>query len=363
VELESLENAQAANSASWLNAQGFTSVQSSYYWSASTQALSTNAAWILDMQGGGVTNNVKAGSNHVWPVRGGKDGPAQTWRTGQTTSYADGDDGALEIGVDWPVPRFTDNGNGTVTDYLTGLIWLKNADCFGQRTWSQALSDCNNLDSGSCGLTDGSAAGDWRLPNRKELFSLIDYSRHGPALSQGHPFSNVQSSFYWSDSTFAYITTNAWVVYMNNGYHSYSYKSFSDYVWPVRGGQSGSPGDLTILYPNGGATLTKGQGHTITWTSTAVTGAVAIDLYKGGTTSGFFVMQVAAVAPNTGSHPFNPPVFLADGSDYMIRISAENGAVSDFSDGFFTIIDDVNGDGRIGLEEVIRILQIISGSM
>ncbi len=47
-------------------------------------------------------------------------------RTGQTTSYATGDDGDLQVGVDWPLPRFTDNNNGTVTDNLTGLIWLKN---------------------------------------------------------------------------------------------------------------------------------------------------------------------------------------------------------------------------------------------
>src|SRR5215831_10404550 len=50
-------------------------------------------------------------------------------RTGQTTSYAAGDDGALQKGVAWPTPRFTDNNNGTITDNLTGLIWLKNANC------------------------------------------------------------------------------------------------------------------------------------------------------------------------------------------------------------------------------------------
>ncbi len=52
-------------------------------------------------------------------------------KTGQTTSYATGDDGILQKGVVWPIPRFKDNNNGTVTDNLTGLIWLKNANCFG----------------------------------------------------------------------------------------------------------------------------------------------------------------------------------------------------------------------------------------
>lgn len=48
-------------------------------------------------------------------------------KTGQTTSFAPRDDGGLEKGVAWPNPRFTDNSNGTITDNLTGLIWLKNA--------------------------------------------------------------------------------------------------------------------------------------------------------------------------------------------------------------------------------------------
>ena len=50
-------------------------------------------------------------------------------------------------------------GKGTVTDNLTRLIWLKNANAFGVRTWEQALSDANTLASGSAGLTDGSVAG------------------------------------------------------------------------------------------------------------------------------------------------------------------------------------------------------------
>ncbi|UCE55232.1 MAG: hypothetical protein JSV31_07260 [Desulfobacterales bacterium] len=56
-------------------------------------------------------------------------------KTGQTDSYADCDDGDLEKGIVWPVPRFTDNEDGTVTDNLTGLVWLKNANC--QLFWSK----------------------------------------------------------------------------------------------------------------------------------------------------------------------------------------------------------------------------------
>ena len=90
-------------------------------------------------------------------------------KTGQTTSYAIGDDGDLEKGVAWPSPRFADNGDGTVTDNLTGLMWDQTGDRFGMRTWAQALSDVNGL----------SFAGhsDWRLPNVNELRSLANYGQ------------------------------------------------------------------------------------------------------------------------------------------------------------------------------------------
>jgi len=179
-------------------------------------------------------------------VNGGPCEGAPVENTGQTASYATGDDGDLEKGVAWPSPRFTDNADGTVTDNLTGLIWLKNANCFGTRAWSQALTDCNNLADGSCGLTDGSVAGDWRLPNVKELQSLIHYGVYGPALpdtagtgkwTEGDLFSGVQSSRYWSATTYASHTDHAWTVDLTRGHVSNGHKVSSYYVWPVRGGQ------------------------------------------------------------------------------------------------------------------------------
>jgi Protein of unknown function (DUF1566) len=109
--------------------------------------------------------------------------PAPVPQTGQTTSRATGDDGDIQAGITWPVPRFTDQSNGTVRDNLTGLIWLKLATCFGDQSWQQALDAANALASGSCGLSDGSVAGDWRLPNIRELLSLIDFGFFNPALS------------------------------------------------------------------------------------------------------------------------------------------------------------------------------------
>jgi len=162
--------------------------------------------------------------------------PAPVEKTGQTTSFAPGDDGDLQMGVPWPDPRFNDNEDGTVTDNLTGLIWLKNANCFGKRSWSKSLSDCNSLASGNCGLTDGSVAGDWRLPNVKELLSLIDYGKNypDPGLPSGHPFLGIQY-VYWSSNTFEY-TGLPWYVTTSGSLESVQDYDMCISVWPVRGG-------------------------------------------------------------------------------------------------------------------------------
>jgi len=166
--------------------------------------------------------------------------------TGQTSCYdvagaeidcaGTGQDGEWQAGVQWPDPRFTDNLDGTVTDNLTRLIWLQNANCFGKRTWAEALSDSNSLADGSCGLTDDSSAGDWRLSNLKELESLLDMSNFYPTLPTDHPFAAVQSNFYWSSTTDPDVTYEAWRVsvdFGDVGHYSKSYNGY--YVWPVRG--------------------------------------------------------------------------------------------------------------------------------
>ena len=69
-------------------------------------------------------------------------------RPARPATYGTRDDGDLQKGVAWPTPRFTDNNNGTVTDNLTGLIWMKNANAFGMKTWDDALNAANSLKSG-----------------------------------------------------------------------------------------------------------------------------------------------------------------------------------------------------------------------
>lgn len=173
--------------------------------------------------------------------------PAPVPKTGQTTTEAAGDDGALKKGVAWPNPRFTDNNDGTVTDNLTGLIWLKDASCAefyggdstGQnsRPWADALAAANNLAAPYCGLSDGSTAGQWRLPNLRELQSLIDYGEFDPALPAGHPFLGNLSGNHWSSTTSASGSFNAWLVVFLGGYVDYYGKTNPCQVRAVRDGQ------------------------------------------------------------------------------------------------------------------------------
>jgi len=187
--------------------------------------------------------------------------PGVLGRTGQTLCYdpactvapcdqvdcaGTGEDGELQTGVT-VLPRFTDNSDGTVTDRLTGLVWLQEWSCFSffaddftgtnQRTWEAALAAADQLASGYCGLTDGSVAGNWRLPNIRELQSLIDYSQFNPTLPPGHPFIHAWSTYTWSSTTHAYYTHRAWHVSFFSGEVIYSDKSSSCYVRAVRRGQ------------------------------------------------------------------------------------------------------------------------------
>ena len=169
--------------------------------------------------------------------------------TGQSASYAPGDDAAVHAGVAWPGTRFLDNGDGTVSDALTGLVWLKNAGCFAPADWTTALSDVNALATGQCGLNDGSAAGEWRLPNLIELASLLDASVGAPAVSG--PFANVPAgaagSVYWTSTPYwqgsGSSTFSAWAIRLSDGRYingddangSNVMASAANGVWAVKG--------------------------------------------------------------------------------------------------------------------------------
>ena len=168
--------------------------------------------------------------------------PAPVAKTGQTTSYLAGDDGDLEKGVAWPNPRFTDNGDGTVTDNLTGLMWAKDADIDipdTSETWMLSIDFAENLSLGNAGC--GASYTDWRLPNVNEMRSLIDYGNYSPALPSDHPFINVLYNNYWTSSEYSADSTLAWHVKLFSGDTGTTRRTLAQpesvmYTFAVRGG-------------------------------------------------------------------------------------------------------------------------------
>ena len=159
--------------------------------------------------------------------------------------------------------RFQDMKDGTVEDMRTGLIWLKNANCFGQAEHSVAGKAVADLADGQCNLSDGSTPGNWRLPNVRELGSIIDYANTHDwgwgcctrsCDGWDNTFADVQGDEYWT-ATYARFTGGEcgdgmhFVANICNGMVSMNTsdpccmhppcpepRGTRAYVWPVRGG-------------------------------------------------------------------------------------------------------------------------------
>ena len=101
----------------------------------------------------------------------------------------------------------TVNGEVIVTDSKTGLVWQKT--CVYDKTWTEALSYCE-------GLTYAGYS-DWRLPNKNELVSLVNYGKSNPA-SDFPPFMISNGHYYWSSSTTVKDTCRAWLVDFQGGH-------------------------------------------------------------------------------------------------------------------------------------------------
>ena len=122
--------------------------------------------------------------------------------------------------------QYIDNGNGTVTDTKTGLMWQQATS--SNMLWDGALQYCEDLTLAS--------HDDLRLPTIQELQSIVDYSRHNPAIDTAY-FPGTLPSWYWSSTTYAYDSSYAWCAYFYDGYVSSCGKGNYLDVRAVRGGQ------------------------------------------------------------------------------------------------------------------------------
>jgi hypothetical protein len=135
-----------------------------------------------------------------------------------------------------PNSRFKDNGNGTLTDNKTGLIWkqcLEGQDypgCSGQvygYDWNGALEEAAN--------SNFAGSSNWRVPSIRELESLVETGCSGPAINAAL-FPNVYSGEHWSSSPASGNPQSAWTVNFGSGYSGVSYRYSYGALRLVRGG-------------------------------------------------------------------------------------------------------------------------------
>ena len=156
--------------------------------------------------------------------------------TGQTYSYTDtfGEDSDYSINPQ-SYTKLDDTGTALgdnaaswtmVKDNVTGLIWQKATA--SERNWDSAILYCENLTLGGYF--------DWRLPTVMELSTLVNAGVYSPSINEDF-FSGTLASYYWSSTTDADSTDDAWYVYFDYGGVNASGKSYTSYVRAVRGGQ------------------------------------------------------------------------------------------------------------------------------
>ena len=158
-----------------------------------------------------------------------------TTKTGQTTSYRTGDDGYFEKGYPRDPPRFKDNGGGTITDMASGLMWVKEPGAIGgnfgsagspaKMTWNNAIDECPALTY--------AGHSDWRLPNIKELASIIDHGKSSPSIDTVF-FPSTQTTKYWSSTTLNSFSGVKWYVAFDEGEISVYTSDEPWYLRPVR---------------------------------------------------------------------------------------------------------------------------------
>jgi Protein of unknown function (DUF1566) len=217
----------------------FENVFLGWYWTSTTSAMHSGYAWYIHLEGARMFFGRKDQYYLFWPVSGQSNGVIPA--TGQKLCYDTdgggipcrntGQDGELQTGVIWPDPRFIVE-QSVVLDRLTGLYWLQDADVSSRTMdWAESLDFVKNFD-----LDLPESFSNWRLPTINELESLVDSSRHTPALPLNHPFQKVRD-VYWSSTTSFFESDWAWALYLYKGATGVGFKKEKGFhLWPVASG-------------------------------------------------------------------------------------------------------------------------------
>jgi hypothetical protein len=201
----------------------------------------------------GVADLTTLAAGGVLPPRDAGVGPDQLPASGQSVSHRARDDGAVRAGASL---SYVDNGDGTITDVNTGLTWEKLSDdgTIHDRDNVYSWNDAFDVKIAALNSTSFAGYSDWRLPNVKELQSIIAYSmesaigrpsvdpifdeacRAGCSVSACSCTANDVPAFFWTSTTFAPDPSQAWVVYFNAGDVYEQLKFAPKFVRAVRGG-------------------------------------------------------------------------------------------------------------------------------
>jgi len=186
----------------------FENVFPGYYWTCTPCHRLPDQAWYIHLGGGRIYRGMKHGSYMVWPViSSSRELPS-------------------EEDPCWDVDQ------QGILDRRTGLTWSHPADAARQPvTWQEALDGVEAMNKKAAGRHT-----DWRLPNIRELESLVDISSHSPAMPSNHPFAGIADG-YWSSTTSTYEPRYSWVLYTRDGAVGVGFKAKPDfYAWAVRRG-------------------------------------------------------------------------------------------------------------------------------
>jgi len=208
----------------------FKNVFPGYYWTATTCSRLRDQAWHIHLGGGRLQRGMKHGFYLVWPVR--RQPAAQAPASAPAGAARNGSENRSAAGARYLIEP------AAVLDRRTGLEWAQNAvTASGPLSWNDALNFVAGMNRATVRGRPG-----WRLPNVRELESLIDLRCHTPALSEGHPFGRVPEGC-WSSTTSVYEPRYAWVVYLQDGAVGVGYKQRPEFdAWAVRGATGMSDG-------------------------------------------------------------------------------------------------------------------------
>ena len=222
--------------------------------------------------------------------------------------------------------KYIINNNNTVTDITTGLMWERFEKTTGEN-WQTAISYCENLTL--------SNYNDWRLPDQKELLSIVNYSMVDPSISKYY-FPNIKSDHYWSSTTYENKIDNAWIVNFEYGHGSYLTKN--KHLWyyarAVRSGQSRSYGNVTIISPRQASKWLIGHDLQVIWECADTVESVTISIFNDGGKQVIF----KTVTENDGDYKW--PITKPASVNCMIKITPINSPDKGSSEGLFRIVDD-----------------------